>query len=1038
MLPRRRLFRLLDRRGPVLWITGPPGSGKTALVSSYLESRRLAGLWYQVDEGDGDIASFFYHLGRAATRLARGGRRLLPLLRPENWLSLSTFTRLFFTELSRRLPPPCLIVLDDYHELPDHARLHDVLAEGVRVLPAGGGVIVVSRHEPPPAFARLRADGALKVVGARELRLSLTETEAIARQRPRSVDRPLARRLHEITGGWAAGLVLMLEDIHHLGPAGPTGTPEVVFQYFAAETFRRADQTTRDLLLRTAFLPRMTPAQATALSQRPGAAQVLARLHASNYFTEKLVQPEPVYRYHPLFRQFLLARARDTFSPALLADVRRRAAALLVDASEAPDAVALLREAEDWNGLADLVVRHAPSLLRQGRSQTIEEWIGFLPPSLVESNAWLQYWIGTCRTPFAPGPAREILDRAFTLFEADGDAAGAFSAWCAAVGTILYEWSDFTLLDLWLDRLDGLRRRFPAYPSAEIETRVVSNTFLSLVFRRPQDPHLEAWAERALALSRTADLDRQMITGFTLTTYRLWMGQHARAAVVLEMLRGLGRTPGASPLVLVSWRVAEAYYHWHMASPGECLAAVRAGLDLARETGVHIMDANLLAQGVYGALIAGDLPAARDLLQRMGALVLGSQTMHESQYHFLKGWETLLGRDLARSREHAGLALRQVSGTPFPQAWNQVALAAVLHALGEDGDALRYLAAARETARMLRSTMIEFMVLLVEAELALDGGRDAEGLAALGAAMTLGRAHGYRATPWWRPPVMARLCARALEAGIEVAYVQDLVRTHRLLPDRPALAPAAWPWPVRLRALGGFAVERDGLPEPARGKAQQRPLALCKILIALGGHEVAEAQIADALWPEAAGDTAHQSFATTLHRLRLLLGEERALRLREGRLSLDPRHVWLDVWAFEALLDRAEKQRAMEPAARALLERALDLYRGPFLGADGGAPWAISLRERLRSRFLRATSLLCRGWMATGEMERAARAYERGLAVDDLAEDFYQGLMRCHQLLGRRVEALRVYERCRERLATTLGVSPSARTERLHQALRSR
>ena len=40
--PRHRLYRLLDRarKAPVIWITGPPGCGKTVLVSSYLESRR--------------------------------------------------------------------------------------------------------------------------------------------------------------------------------------------------------------------------------------------------------------------------------------------------------------------------------------------------------------------------------------------------------------------------------------------------------------------------------------------------------------------------------------------------------------------------------------------------------------------------------------------------------------------------------------------------------------------------------------------------------------------------------------------------------------------------------------------------------------------------------------------------------------------------------------------------------------------------------------------------------------------------------------
>src|SRR5258707_14254910 len=75
---RRRLFRLLDRarRKPVTWVWGPPGAGKTTLVASYLQARKVRTLWYQLDEGDADVATFFYYLGVAAPRR----RRPLPLL----------------------------------------------------------------------------------------------------------------------------------------------------------------------------------------------------------------------------------------------------------------------------------------------------------------------------------------------------------------------------------------------------------------------------------------------------------------------------------------------------------------------------------------------------------------------------------------------------------------------------------------------------------------------------------------------------------------------------------------------------------------------------------------------------------------------------------------------------------------------------------------------------------------------------------------------------------------------------------------------
>jgi ATP/maltotriose-dependent transcriptional regulator MalT len=56
VLARERLFASIDRLRdkPVVWIAAEPGAGKTTLLASYLDARKVPGLWYQVDGGDTD------------------------------------------------------------------------------------------------------------------------------------------------------------------------------------------------------------------------------------------------------------------------------------------------------------------------------------------------------------------------------------------------------------------------------------------------------------------------------------------------------------------------------------------------------------------------------------------------------------------------------------------------------------------------------------------------------------------------------------------------------------------------------------------------------------------------------------------------------------------------------------------------------------------------------------------------------------------------------------------------------------------------
>lgn len=246
-------------------------------------------------------------------------------------------------------------------------------------------------------------------------------------------------------------------------------------------------------------------------------------------------------------------------------------------------------------------------------------------------------------------------------------------------------------------------------------------------------------------------------------------------------------------------------------------------------------------------------------------------------------------------------------------------------------------------------------------------------------------------------------------------------------------------FPLRIYTLGRFSIARGAAPIRSARKAQRRSLQLLKVLIALGGRSIGTDRLGMALWPESEGDMAYNAFEITLHRLRRLIGVDRALVLHDGLLTLDNRRCWVDVWAFEQAVNRTEallKSPSPDPDELDYLSSTVvALYHGHFLGLETSEPWSISLRERLRSKFLRHLVDVAHYWERIGRHEAAIRCYQKGLEIDDLAEIFYQQLMICYQQVGRKSEALAVYRRCRTTLSLILSIAPSPATETIRRRL---
>jgi LuxR family maltose regulon positive regulatory protein len=1029
VLPRPRVFRLLDAGRPLTWVWGPPGAGKTALLAGYLGARRGRHVWYRCDAGDGDAASFLGYLARAA------GLRAAP----------AGPAREALRALFARLRAPFALVLDGYHEIPADSPVHEVVAEAVAQLPPGGRVFVASRAEPPAAFARLRASRAVGEVGWPALRLSQAETRALVRRLAPGLSARLLARLHERAAGWAAGVVLLLQERRGLADER-RWAPDGIVDYFANEILARADADTRQLLLETAFLPRISGAMAEALTGRPHAGRLLARLHRQSCFTVQHAAPHAVYEYHPLFRAFLRRRAHAVLPVARRVELRRGAAALLEREGQVDAAAALLREAGDWEALAGLVEARAAALIAEGRGATLDEWIAALAAEALRARPWALFWRAVRRLATDPAGARTDAATALPLFREAGDAAGAFLAWALAVETFPWEQEDFAPLDDWIARFEALVEQFPMFPSAVVETRVAAAMVLALLCRQPQHRQIKMWARRALELAETAaDPALKAQVTFYVLLYDLWTGDLDSAGVLAGDLRILARAPEVPALGRVAAGLGLARFEWLSGDFAAARASVDTALAAGRAAGLPVFRHTLMGEAVMTALTSGDRAAAHRWLTEIRRDLPHLNPVARAQYHYIAGLDALLAGNVgaALGEHEAVLAAAWQCGMPTLQCLAHLFAAEALGAAGAAGADV-HLAQAVDLAHQLDSALLKFMALLTEADLARRRGDEGRAVQTLALALPLGREHGYVNTWLWQPRQMAELAVLALDADIEPDYVRRLVRERALVPAEAPVEVETWPWPVKVFTLGRFEVLTDERPVRFAGKAQKKPLALLQALVAMGGQRVREERLTEALWPDAEGDAAHQALSTTLHRLRRLVGHERAILRHDGAISLVPEHCWVDLWAIERMVTRAEAAIARSPvrdhewaSSVRWTERAVALYRGEFLAGDPALPWAAGVGERLRERLLRQLRKLGHLWESMGDWEEAAQCYEHAVAINECAEEFYRRLMVAYQRLDRRGDAVLAYQRCRKHLSSVLGIGPSVDTEALARSIQA-
>lgn len=1020
----------------VVWVAAPPGSGKSTTIAHYLAKKECSHVWYRVDEGDEDPASFFHYLVQAVHAHPKLGVDSLPVISHEYLSNLETFARNFFRQLFSTMAEPFVLVLDNHHKLSDATELNKIIEIGIEESPSEIRWIITSHHEPSPSFAKLQLSGALALLERENLAFSLEEICALGKKLGKPFSSDELQEIYQTTQGWAIAVLLMLnsatpgslrkESIRALDF-------ENIYHYFQREIFDHFDEETKVFIERTAYLELFTAEMFEEIS----GCRLESLLEMYPVFAHLISAScvdDATYEYHPLFQSFL----KSVVEKEMLCETRQillsQSTKILNDMGDWQRSIPMLLENESWSQAIPILMKNAFMLIRQGRHNTLRNWISRFPEQMVEQTPWLQFWLGASQMPTSIWHAGQRFEQAHKLFEEQNDNKGLILSCCGKIDSIVYTQHKLNELAPWIDKLEQLleenQTELPPYVSAW----AYRSMLFSLVWFRPEHPKLDYWVGRCKAVWESSeDVEQKIHFAQHLSVYYVFNGELAQARHMLThsvQLHSSEKTGALSKLVT---HTISSFAHWALSDYDTCQQQVDDGLKLSRSSGIYMFSAKLMNAGLTLSLTLADHQKIDTYVQQLKKNV--SQYpggLEAGRYLALRAWKHFIDDELDEAwhcAKESAETCQRVSAL-FNEVVARIGLVFIASRQGDKSRASDALHVAKNRVERLKSPWMRYAVGMGEAYYFLRFDQPAEASDVLRDVLDCARRYGYIQIHFWHHDVMGELFAHALRNSICPRHVAKAIQKSPLGAFPAPADIEHWPRPLRIYTLGRFLMVKEGEEIKTGRKKSNKPIEVLKLIIALGGKQVSVNSIAETLWPELYGDAAYHACATALTRLRKIIGVD-AIESNEGRLTLDPRYVWVDTWSIRRLTDDI----AANISLREQMANLKQAYKGTFLEADGNEPWIVPMRQQLKERIVRKIVSIGESLMVAGEWESALQVFYDGLEFDMLSENCCQGVMSCCSQLERYAEGVLAYQQFRNYLNKYTYTQPSKKTEMLRSQL---
>jgi len=379
----------------VVGVTAPAGYGKSTLLAEWAHSVERPVAWVSLDRFDDDPAALLTLLASAYAGIAPGMDQLAVDVGGHGVSALGRAAPLLASAF-RAASTPFVLMLDDLHEIRSPA-CHDVLSVVLTGIPRGSQVVAASRGEQPH-LPRLRASGDTLEITATDLAIDAAGASRIFAEAHVPLSPDDAAEVVERTEGWPVGLFLAAAIARDGGDdaLAVSGDDRYVADYLYRESLAKLPEHQQRFLRRTAVLDTFSAALCDAVLDRVDAQDVLRELEASDVFLVPLDRRREWFRYHALFREFLLGELRRV-EPDAIVDLHLAAATWFEEHGSPAMAIEhLLDNSTERTRATRLVASVALATYQSGHLATVQRWFTALGAPAIEAHpplAALAGWI---------------------------------------------------------------------------------------------------------------------------------------------------------------------------------------------------------------------------------------------------------------------------------------------------------------------------------------------------------------------------------------------------------------------------------------------------------------------------------------------------------------------------------------------------------------------------------------------------------------------------------------------------------------------